>query len=78
MKLLPQKLQDLISIMPLELLKNNKANNCDKFSKIATRLLSFFGRITHCLYFIYHFFYTLNFEVLLFFYLFRHFDEHKS
>ena len=66
MKLEPQKVQDLISTMALELHKNSKPINCDKFSKITARLPYFFGRITHCSYFIYHFFGTWNFDVLLF------------
>jgi len=48
MKLKPQKVQDLFSTMALELHKNNKPINCDKFCKITTRLPYFFSaEITH-------------------------------
>jgi len=43
MKLEPQKVQDLISTMTLELHKNSKPINCDKFGKITARLPYFFS-----------------------------------
>ena len=46
-KLEPQKFQDLISKMALELHKNSKPINCGKVCKITARLSYFFGRITH-------------------------------
>ena len=42
MKFKPQKVQDLISTMALELHKNSKPINCDKFCKSTARLLYFF------------------------------------
>jgi len=78
MKLEPQKVQDLISIMALKLLKNSKPINCDKFSKITARLMYFFRQ--NYTRFVFHlsFFCTLNFEVLIFSTFLKHFEEHKS
>ena len=57
MKFKLQKVQDLISTMALELHKNSKPINCDKFCKITARLPYFFvpelhtGRISFIIFF---------------------------
>ena len=58
MKFKPQKVQDLISTMALELHKNSKPNSCDKFFKITARLPYFLCQnytldVFHLSYFLY-------------------------
>ena len=66
MKLEPHKVQDLISTMALELHKNSKPINCDKFCKIAARLLYFFRQnytlnVFHLSFFVYFEFWSTSF-----------------
>ena len=78
MKFKPNKVQDLISTMALELHKNIAPINRDKFCKITASLMYFLCQNYTLDVFHLSFFCTWKFDVLLFSTFLIHFQEIKS